>query len=317
MKKPRIVVVGSLHMDLTVKARTIPRAGETVLGDEFKMSPGGKGANQAVAAAKLGAQVTMIGRVGTDPFGDKLIENAELHKIDTRFIVRDAEAHTGLALIMVDKRGSNIIAVAQGADLKCSREDVDGADSVMMSSDVLLTQLEVPVPTVQYAVDRAFRYGVKTILNPAPAHRLPSSLLKKVDVLTPNEREAEILSGVKITDLSSAKAAVARLLKKGIKQVILTLGRNGALAGTKRKVTHVKSPKVNPVDTTGAGDTFCGALAVAMSSGRDLEGAVFYANCAGALATMKIGAQEAMPTRKELERFMMEKKLHLRYVKAI
>jgi len=303
------VVVGSLHMDLTVKAKTIPRLGETVLGDEFKMSPGGKGANQAVAASKLGANVTLIGRVGSEAFGTDLVKNAELHRINTNFITKDSETQTGLALIMVDQKGNNVIAVFPGADWKCSKEDIDQAESVIKSADILLTQLETPVPVVQYAIEKAFNNGVKVILNPSPAHALPEEMLKKVYVLTPNESEAETLTGTTITSLTSAKKATREILRKGAQNVVLTMGKMGALVGTKDEIFQVKSPEVIPVDTTGAGDAFCGALGVAISSGENLEEAVAYANCAGALATTKMGAQEALPTREELETFMREKVL--------
>jgi ribokinase len=309
MEIPKIIVVGSLHMDFTVKARTIPRIGETILGDELKVSPGGKGANQAVAAAKLGANVTMIGRVGADIFGRNLIKNAKRHNIDTKYVIHDPEARTGLALIMVDRKGNNIIAVAPGADSKCCKEDMDRADSVIKSSDVLLAQLETPLLAVEHAINKAFQCGVKVILNPAPGCKLPERLLRKVDILTPNEREAEVLSGVHVTDLNSARKAAAKILKMGTKNVVLTMGKEGALIAREEKTVHAKSPKVNPVDTTGAGDTFCGALAVAISRGKDIDEAVIYANSAGALSTTKMGAQEAMPTQKELEDFMREKGL--------
>jgi len=308
-KRPNVVVVGSLHMDLTIKAKTIPRLGETVLGDEFKMSPGGKGANQAVAAAKLGANVTLIGRVGSEAFGTDLVRNARLHLIDTNFIIQDTETQTGLALIMVDKKGNNVIAVFPGADLKCSKEDIDRAESTIASADILLAQLETPIPVVQHAVQKAFQHGVRVILNPSPAHTLPEEVLKKVYVLTPNESEAEILTGTNITNLTSAKRATEEILRKGAANVVLTMGKIGALVGTKDEIFHVRSPEVTPVDTTGAGDAFCGALGVAISSGKNLEEAVAYANCAGALATTKMGAQEALPTREELEKFMRERVL--------
>jgi ribokinase len=283
--------------------------GETVLGDEFKMSAGGKGANQAVAAAKLGASVTLIGRVGIDKFGKDLIRNAERHAINTSFITRDKRVWTGLALIMVDEKGNNMIAVAPGADAKCSKADVDRADSAIKSADILLVQLETPLPVVEYAVQRACEHSVRVILNPSPAQTLPASMLGKVYALIPNESEAELISGVNVEDLLSAKRAVEKILEKGVKNVVLTMGKEGALVGTKEKIKHIKSPSVNPVDTTGAGDAFSGALAVAVSMGETLEKAVVFANCAGALATTKIGAQEAMPTRHELENFMNEKGL--------
>jgi ribokinase len=296
-------------MDLTIRGETIPSLGETVLDDEFKMSPGGKGANQAVAAAKLGANVALIGRVGPEAFGNDLLKNAQQHQINTEFIVHDKDTQTGLALIMVDQKGNNIIAVFPGADLKFAKGDIDRAESIIKSADVLLAQLETPFPVVRYAIQKAFGHRVKVILNPSPARKLPEDLLRKVYVLTPNESEAEILAGTMIKDSSSAKEAVTEILKKGAQNVVLTMGKTGALVGTKDKIVHVKSPEVNPVDATGAGDAFCAALGVAISSGKNLEQAVIYANCAGALATTKMGAQEAMPTREELEKFMREKGL--------
>ena len=307
--KPKIAVVGSLHMDLTVKAKTIPRIGETVLGDEFKTCLGGKGANQAVAAAKLGANVILIGRVGADLFGIEAIKNAKQHGIDTKFIKRGRETYTSLALIMVDENGNNIIAVAPGADLRCDKEDIDRADLVIRSADILLTQLEIPLSIVEYAVNKAYRYGIKVVLNPSPAHELSNELIKKIHILVPNEQEAEMLSGVKISNLSSAKNATEKILSKGVENVILTVGKNGAIIATKEEVTHIKGLKVDTMDTTGAGDAFCGALAVAISSGKNLKEAAVYANCAAALATTKIGAQEALPTQNELEKFMRERGL--------
>lgn len=304
IKKPKIVVVGSIHMDLTIKAKTLPRRGETVLGEDFKMAPGGKGANQAVAAAKLGADVTLVGRVGADYFGNELINNANRYGINTEFIVKDAEIYTGIALITVDSRGNNIISVARGADSRCRNEDIDRAGEVVKSSDILLAQLEIPLSVVEYAVDKASRHGVKVILNPAPAQELSGRLLRKVYLLTPNEREAELISHSKIRDIESAKTVARRILGMGPMNVVLTAGKNGAILATNEKVVHLSTPKVKAVDTTGAGDAFCGALAVAISSGKKLDESVVYANCAGALATTKIGAQEALPTREELESLM-------------
>lgn len=303
-KKPKIVVVGSMHMDLTVKAKTIPSKGETVLGEDFKMAPGGKGANQAAAAARLGAAVTFVGRVGADHFGKLLIDNANRFGINTQFIVKDAEAYTGIALITVDRRGNNIISVAQGADSHCRSEDVDMADEVIKSCDILLVQLEIPLSVVEYAVDKAWQYGVKAILNPAPAQKLSARLFQRVYLLTPNEREASLISGNKIRDIDSAKKVAWAILEKGTANVVITVGKKGAILATKAGVVHLPAPIVKTVDTTGAGDAFCGALAVAISSGKKLNESVLYANCAGALATTRIGAQEALPTREELDTFM-------------
>ena len=307
--RPKIVVVGSLHMDLTVKTERIPQIGETVLGRHFSMSPGGKGANQAAAAAKLGANVALVGRVGADTLGRKLIENAKGKGIDTGYIVEDRETATGVALIIVDGKGNNVIAVASGADMKCCPQDIDRAEKIIKSSEVLSIQLEMPLHLVEYAIDKAFREGVKVILNPSPAQQLSDTLLRKVHVLTPNETEAEVLSGCKVTGVRAAKMVAENIRERGVENVIVTLGKNGAVIATEEETVHVRGIDVNTVDATGAGDAFCGALAVAISSGKELKEAVMYSNCAGALATTKIGAQEALPKASELESFMKSRGL--------
>lgn len=304
--KPKIVVIGSLHTDLTIKVKTLPRIGESILGESFKKSPGGKGANQAVAAARLGADVTLIGRVGADLFGKDLIKNLLENGINTKHIIEDSGTFTGIALIMVDEEGNNILAVASGADTRNRIEDIDKVGEIIRSSDILLIQLEIPLPIVEYAINMAFNEGVKVLLNPAPAQKLSKDLLKKVYVLIPNENEAEILSNVEIKDLHSSHQCAEKLLESGVENVVLTLGKNGAIVATKEDIVHIKGLKVNVVDTTGAGDAFCGALAVALSRGKELKDAAKYANYAGALATTKIGAQEALPTKKEHEEFISE-----------
>jgi ribokinase len=304
--RPKIVVIGCLHTDFTVKVKTIPRIGESVLGKSFKRSPGGKGANQAVAAARLGADVVLIGRVGADVFGKELIKNLRENGIDTKYIIEDSETYTGFALIMVDEDGDNILAVASGADMRIRKEDIDRAEEIIKLSDILLIQLETPLQIVEYAINIAFNKGVKVLLNPAPAQKLSKDLLKKVYVLIPNEKEAELLSNVKIKDLNSSKISAKKLLENGTKNIVITLGKNGSIIATKEETVHINGLNVNAIDTTGAGDAFCGALAVALSSGKELKEAVIYANYAGALATTKIGAQEALPTKEELENFKRE-----------
>lgn len=296
-------------MDLTVKTKRIPQIGETVLGKHFTMSPGGKGANQAVAAAKLGADVTLVGRVGADMLGRKLIQNAKERRIDTNYIVDDRETPTGVALIIVDQEGNNVIAVASGADMKCCLEDIDRAEKIIKSSEVLSIQLEIPLQVVEYAIDKAFREEVKVILNPSPAQQLSDDLLRKVYVLTPNETEAEVLSGRKVTGIRAAKTVAEKIRARGVENVIMTLGKNGAIMATEEETVHGRGIEVNTVDATGAGDAFCGALAVAISSGKDLKEALMYSNCAGALATTKIGAQEALPKASELENFIRSREL--------
>lgn len=308
-KRPSIAVVGSLHKDLILKTARIPQKGETVTGKDFKTAPGGKGANQAVAAAKLGADVTMIGTVGADSYGEELIDSARRQGIDTSYIRKDIESYTGLAFIVVDDDGNNIIAVAPGADLACNEKDIEKALPVIEACDMLVTQLETPLSVVAYAIEKAFQHGVRVVLNPAPGRPLPRKLLAETYVLAPNESEAEMICGSKITDLNSAMKAAEEIMRKGARNVVLTIGEKGAIMATPTDTVHVEAPVVEAVDTTGAGDAFCGALAVALSLGKELEEAIVYANCAGALATTRIGAQEALPTAEELERFMRKRAL--------
>ena len=301
-------MVGSVNMDLIVKLRKLPVVGETVIGGTFKMSPGGKGANQAVAAAKLGAESYFVGRIGADDFGKALMENFKRTGVNSEYVTVDRDAHTGVALIMVDQAGKNLIAVASGANSKCSVEDVDRAKDLIEKASVLLLQLEIPVEVVQHAALLAKQGRSKVILNPAPARPLPKKLFELIDVIVPNEVEAEVLTGIPVKDLSSAREAGEKLLGFGTEAVVITLGERGALLVEKEGYDLVPGVSVEAVDTTGAGDAFCGALAFALATGKSLKEAVFIANCAGALATTKIGAQEALPTLKELESFLKEKK---------
>lgn len=297
-------MVGSLHVDLTVKLDRIPVKGETVIGGVFKVSPGGKGANQAVAASRLGVGVAMVGRVGGDVFGEMLVERLKAENVDTRYVVRDPTVHTGVALIMVDKRGGNLIAVSSGADEKCSPADVDAALDTISDAKAVLLQLEIPQNTVEHAVASARRMGSQVILNPAPARTLPRRLLEKVDILVPNALEASYLTGVRVRDVPSAVRAGRRLLEMGVGNALVTLGRRGVVIVTERGTTHLRGVRVKAVDTTGAGDAFCGALAYGLARGMRLHDAAEIANNAAALSTTKLGAQEAMPTLGELHQFM-------------
>jgi ribokinase len=290
-----ILVVGSINTDMVVKTRTLPGPGETVLGGAFFMNAGGKGANQAVAAARLGGHVTFVARRGADPFGRQVQEGFEKEGIDCRFITIDPDAPTGVALITVDERGENCIVVAPGANDKLTPDELLLAREALERADIILVQLEIPLETVQALAQFAHRNGKRLILNPAPARTLPGELLDKVFLLTPNEDEAGYL-----TDTGS----VGDLVSRGARQGIITMGAEGALIWEGGTTTQVPAPEVKAVDTTAAGDVFNGALAVAIAEGMALYEAVVFANHAAALSVTKLGAQESAPYRGQVEAFM-------------
>lgn len=296
-----IVVIGSLNMDLVVRVARMPQPGETVPGRDFQTIPGGKGANQAVAAALLGGSVAMVGRVGNDAFGSELINNLRRQGVDISHVQLEDDAATGTAMIMVDEMGQNSIVVAAGANGRLAREDVDGLERLLSQAKYLLLQFEVPLDTVQYATEKAQSHGVKVVLNPAPARPVPPQFLSRVDYVIPNESEASLLSGVQVHDLASAEEAARRLQGYGVPVVILTLGEKGALLVTGEKVCHVPAHRVEAVDTTAAGDAFIGGLAMALVQGYPLEEAVRYATCAGTLAVTRFGAQTSLPSAKEVQ----------------
>ena len=304
MKKPRILVVGSSNTDMIIKLDRIPRPGESLLGGKFAIAPGGKGANQAVAAARAGGDVTLVARVGRDMFGDQALAGFKADNINTRHIQRDAGAPSGVALIFVAQSGENSIAVASGANGRLAPTDVLAAEKSLSGAKALVTQLETPLSTVSAAIRLAKKHGVPVILNPAPAAKLPASLLKLVTILTPNETEAEFLTGIKITDDATARDAAQALLAKGVRNVIITLGKRGAYLRNATDDVFIPAHKVKPVDTTAAGDTFNGALAVALAEGRDLAEAIRFANAAAAISVTRLGAQPSAPARPEIERLM-------------
>ena len=312
MQTPRIIVVGSSNTDMIIKLDRIPRPGETILGGAFVTAAGGKGANQAVGAARAGGQVTFIARVGQDMFGDQAVAGFVRDGINVKHISRDKTSPSGVALIFVAKDGENSIAVAGGANGKLSPDDVKKAKSVFAGASVLVMQLETPLETVQAAADLAAKASVPVILNPAPARPLPDKLLKRVAILTPNETEAELLTGIAVKDDSSAAAAAAKLRARGVQTVIITLGARGAYVATKGSGQLVPGFKVKTVDTTAAGDIFNGALAVALAEAKPLEHAVRFANAAAAISVTRLGAQPSAPTRPEIERFLKIAKMPVR-----
>jgi len=300
----RVVVVGSLNMDLVIRSARIPQPGETILGGEFHSIPGGKGANQAVGTARLGAHVSMVGRVGDDAFGNQLLKNLSADGIDHTFVLRDGASATGVALIVVDDAGQNTIVVASGANMRLSPSDVDAAAAVFATADALLLQLESPLQTVIHAAKLARAHGVTVILNPAPARPLPQELLTLVDVLVPNESETSLLTGMPVANLDEAVAASAALHQAGVGTVILTLGERGALLAEERATRVLPAFEVEPLDTTAAGDAFLAGLAVALAEGRNPDEAVRWGNAAGALATTRLGAQTSLPARQAVEQLL-------------
>ena len=310
MKKqpPSILVVGSSNTDMIIKLDRIPRPGETILGGEFVTAPGGKGANQAVGAARAGGKVTFIARVGRDMFGEQAVAGFRKDGINVDYIVRDAASPSGVALIFVAKDGENSIAVASGANGKLAPGDVKQAAAQFSKAAVLVMQLETPLATVQAAADLAARAGVRVILNPAPARPLPDRLLRRISILTPNETEAELLTGIKVADAASAARAAAKLRARGVATVIITLGARGAFVAGEGGAQLVPGFKVRAVDTTAAGDIFNGALAVALAEEQPLPDAIRFANAAAAISVTRLGAQPSAPTRKEINRFLALRK---------
>ena len=296
-----ILVVGSLNADLVVRAPRFPQPGETISGEDLQVIPGGKGANQAVAAARLGMHVSMLGRVGRDNFGDFLLDNLQSNHVNAQLVQRD-EASTGTATILVDGNGQNSIVLSPGANGKVSVADVEHAS--FPAGGLLLLQLEIPIPTVLRAAQRARENGLRVLLNPAPARPLPDELVALADFLLPNETELSLLTGMDVTDIPSAEAAARILLGRGAKTVIVTLGSKGALIVDEKTMTHVDTFHVDVVDTTAAGDAFIGGFAYALLEDKSLKEAVRYGCACGALATTKFGAQPSLPVKEEVERFM-------------
>ena len=296
-----ILVVGSLNADLVVRAPRVPQPGETISGEDLQVIPGGKGANQAVAAARLGVHVSMLGRVGRDNFGDFLLDNLQSNHVNAQLVQRD-EASTGTATILVDGNGQNSIVLSPGANGKVSVADVEHAS--FPAGGLLLLQLEIPIPTVLRAAQRAREHGLRVLLNPAPARPLPDELVTLADFLLPNETELSLLTGMDVDDIPSAEAAAHILLGRGAKTVIVTLGSKGALIVDKKAMTHVDTFRVDVVDTTAAGDAFIGGFAYALLEDKSLKEAVRYGCACGALATTKFGAQPSLPAKEEVERFM-------------
>ena len=308
-----LIVVGSANIDVFLRVQRMPQIGETILGQSFYWHIGGKGANQAVGAARLGAPVHFVGKVGNDPFRQTILTQLKKEKVDTQYVIEDAENPSGMAVILVDKNGGNCITVIGGANQNLLKEDVERAKEIILKADVIILQLEIPLKTVDCALRLARKSTGYTILNPAPAAPLSSEILANTDILVPNKDEAEKLSGIRIISLEEAGRAAHLLLARGVGAVILTLGEQGVLLAKQGITHHFPGIPVKPLDTTGAGDAFVAALGVALVQKKDLEEAVKYANYAAALSVTKLGAQASLPFRKELQEFIPSDTAQLRY----
>ncbi len=304
MARDGILVVGSANMDMVVMTKKFPQPGETVFGGGFGMFPGGKGANQAVCCAKLGGKVNFLGKMGNDLFRERLAATMKRDGVRLDHLSIDQETSTGLALITVDGTGQNEIVVVSGSNMSLRPSDLDRHRSIFSTIRILLLQLEIPVVTVARAAKLARERAATVILNPAPARRLPKSLFRMVDYLTPNETELELLSGMSVSTLRSAEAAARKVLADGVRNVIVTMGAKGCLLVNSATTRVFPARKVKPVDTTAAGDAFNGALAYALASGSSLMEAIPFANSVAAFSVTRMGAQSSMPTMKEIRAFM-------------
>jgi ribokinase len=288
---------------MVIKADHLPSLGETIIGKTFFMNPGGKGANQAVAAARLGGNVAFITKTGNDIFGKQSERLFAEEGINTDYMLEDPYNPSGVALITVDRNAENCIVVAPGANGTLVPHDLKDALHAIEQSSVVVMQLEIPLETVEFVAEKAAAKGVKVLLNPAPALELPDALLRNLYMITPNRKEAEMISGVQVTDIDSAKQAAKVIKDKGVQYVIVTLGADGAVVVDENMITHVTTYPVNAIDTTAAGDVFNGALAVSIAEGKDVLAATVFACKAAALSVTKMGAQSSIPNRIEVDSF--------------
>jgi ribokinase len=298
MKK--IIVIGSSNVDMVVRTSHLPAPGETILGGEFFMNQGGKGVNQAVAIKRLGGNLIFMAKLGNDVLGRQSVGYFKKEGIDTRYIALDEDSASGVALISVDDHAENSIVVASGANMLLNEQDVDKMLEEMCEGDILLMQLEIPLQTVEYAARKAFGKGVKVVLNPAPARSLPKELFRHLYMVTPNRIEAEMLTGIKIANDADVEKVAEEICAMGVKNVIITLGSKGCLIREEGVSYRIDAFKVEPVDTTAAGDTFNGALCVGLSEGMDLKQAAVMASKASSIAVTRMGAQSSIPYREEL-----------------
>lgn len=301
-KEKSILVIGSINMDFVIKAERVPRTGETLMGSGFSTIPGGKGANQAVAMARLGGKVIFAGCLGNDSLGQKLRRGLEKEKVITDYLTVDKNEHSGVTMIIINKDGDNSIVLDAGANMTFSPEKADPLKEILAEVSIVLSQLEIPIQTVDFIFSEAKKLGITTVLDAGPARALPASLLQRTDIISPNQTELEALVGKQINNLDEAKKEAEKLLKWGIKAVILKLGEKGSYLLTKRDKLYFPALKVKVVDTTAAGDAFMGALCLSLTQGKSFSEAVEFANLCGASAVTRLGAQPSLPTPEEINR---------------
>ncbi len=299
--KKKLVVIGSSNTDLVIRTSQFPEPGETVIGGEFNTFAGGKGANQAVAASRLGADVTFVAKVGNDSFGKVAVQGFEKEGIHTQYIFTDKSLPSGVASITLNEQGQNSIIVAPGANNALSKENIQLAKETLQNADLLLIQLEVPLETVLFSIELSYALGVRVILNPAPAFELPKEIYSKIDVITPNETEAFLLTGIEVVDSETASLAATKFLDLGVKHVVITLGEKGLFYKNSETAFLLPAIKTEVKDTTAAGDIFNGALAVALSEGENWQAALKFANIAASIGVGRLGAQASVPFRKEVD----------------
>lgn len=297
----RIVIIGSINVDMVVRSSQLPFPGQTMMGHSFKTTYGGKGANQAIAAARLGSEVSLIARIGTDAFGKMSIENFKKENIGIENIYTDSDAQSGVAFIVVDDKGENMIVVAPGANARLNEKDIQDAEDIIKKGDIILFQLEIPMSTVAEGIRLAKKHKRMVMLNPAPAALIPKEILRLVDIITPNQTEALTLTGIAVNDAPTAQHACDVLHGMGVLTVIVTMGEIGAYISSASYKGLVPGFKAGvTVDTVAAGDTFSGGLATAITEGKSLQDAVQFANAAAALSVTKAGAQDSIPLRTEV-----------------
>ncbi len=302
----KLIVIGSSNMDLVIYVPRIPAIGETILGGKSAMVFGGKGANQAVSAIRAGGSTAFISKVGNDLFGSDMKAHYEKEKLPIQYILTDEKEATGVAQIFVSEKGENSIAVASGANMNLTVDDIQPLEKLIIEAEIILLQLEIPLATVSYLIDLAAQHQTKVILNPAPAQALSDQLLSKVWILSPNESETKLLTNMDVTDVDSAKKAGAVLLNKGLQNVIITLGENGCLLCNESGFQHFSAFKEDAIDTTAAGDVFNGSLAVALTENKSFEEAIRFASAAAAISVTRKGAQPSAPSKEEIIQYLIK-----------